>query len=158
MLEVYIYVKRGQKGRHPGHARIARVACARKSIRFRINALLPINRLWCIYYCGEKHSAQAANQTNMSFIEENWQYIRETAEARAVEIAVKTRCFHDVPDYMQDMFLFLCRRVSQYDPGRSMPKTFINMCLQSAKVNITKRMFRQKNILIKQAMETEYER
>lgn len=127
-------------------------------IRFHINPILPANHLWCIYYYRAERSQKTAKLENMKFIEENWQYIKETAEARAVEIAVKTRCFHDVPDYMQDMFLFLCRRVSQYDPERSMPNTFINMCLQSAKVNITKRMFRQKNMLIKQAMETEYER
>lgn len=129
-------------------------------IRFQINPILPANHLWRIYYYRADHSQEIKTEglENIKFIEENWQYIRETAEVKAVEIAQKTRRFEDVPDYMQDMFLVLCKRIIKYNSDKSNIKTFVNICLSSAKIGIIRRMFRQKNILIKQAMETEYER
>lgn len=121
-----------------------------RQMPFQITPYISVNSIWCIYYSNKARSGRKETDS-MNFIEDNWAYIKETAEARAVEIAVKTRSFQDVPDYMQDMFLFLSKRATKYDPARSQPKTFINIILRSAKINIQKRIFRHKNLIITNA-------
>lgn len=131
-------------------ARTRRAREEARQVPFQITPYISVNAIWCIYYSNKARSGRKETDS-MNFIEDNWAYIKETAEARAVEIAVKTRSFQDVPDYMQDMFLFLSKRAAKYDPARSQPKTFINIVLRSAKINIQKRIFRHKNLIITNA-------
>ena len=80
----------------------------------------------------------------MKLLEDNWDYIRATATAKAVEIARHSGRMSDVEDFTQDVLCYLVERADQYNPKRSQPKTFINMVLTYAKKNMLRRMYRMK--------------
>lgn len=80
----------------------------------------------------------------MKLFENNWDYIRATAAAKAVEIARHAGRMSDVEDFTQDVLFYFVSHADQYDPKRSQPKTFINMILTYAKKDLLRRMYRMK--------------
>lgn len=80
----------------------------------------------------------------MKLFENNWDYIRATAAAKAVEIARHSGRMSDVEDFTQDVLCYFVAHVDQYDPKRSQPKTFINMILTYAKKDLLRKMYRMK--------------
>lgn len=80
----------------------------------------------------------------MKLFENNWDYIRATAAAKAVEIARHAGRMSDVEDFTQDVLFYFVAHADQYDPKRSQPKTFINMILTYAKKDLLRRMYRMK--------------
>lgn len=77
----------------------------------------------------------------MKLFENNWDYIRATAAAKAVEIARHAGRMSDVEDFTQDVLFYFVVHADQYDPKRSQPKTFINMILTYAKKDLLRRMY-----------------
>ena len=89
----------------------------------------------------------------MKLLEDNWDYIKATATAKAVEIARHSGRMSDVEDFTQDVLRYLIERASQYNPKRSQPKTFINMILTYAKKDLLRRMYRMKRRTIIKTVE-----
>ena len=81
---------------------------------------------------------------DMKLLEDNWDYIKATAAAKAVEIARHSGRMSDVEDFTQDVLCYLVEHADQYNPKRSQPKTFINMILTYAKKDLLRRMYRMK--------------
>ena len=89
----------------------------------------------------------------MKLLEDNWDYIKATATAKAVEIARHSGRMSDVEDFTQDVLCYLIERAGQYNPKRSQPKTFINMILTYAKKDLLRRMYRMKRRTITKTVE-----
>ena len=95
----------------------------------------------------------------MTFIEEHFDYIYKTANIKAVEIARATGMWQEVDDFRQDLISAIITRMSCYDSTKSTPKTFISMCLGSAKKNLLNNLFCDKRrVQMKScALEDDYE-
>ena len=80
----------------------------------------------------------------MTFFDEHYEYIYATANAKAVEIARATGLMSDVDDIRQDLIIAILKNMETYNPTKSKPKTFISMCLNSARKNKLKSLFADK--------------
>ena len=89
----------------------------------------------------------------MNLIEDNWKYIQATAAAKAVEIARISGRMSEIEDFTQDVLFCLVKHADQFDPKRSQPKTFINMVLSHAKIDLLRRMYRIKRSATIKAVE-----
>lgn len=91
----------------------------------------------------------------MQLINENLEYIRATATAKAVEIASYTGRWQETEDYKQEIILFFIVRSKHYDKRRGQFSTFVNMVMRSAQKDILRRMYRHKRQTINNAVELE---
>lgn len=80
----------------------------------------------------------------MTFIEEHFEYVFKTATGKAVEIARATGMWQEVDDFRQDLIAAIITRMPCYDQTKSTPKTFIAMCIGSAKKDLLDKLFRDK--------------
>lgn len=90
------------------------------------------------------NTTEERKRLTMDFITKNWQYIFSNATSKAVEIAQKTGFFYDVEDFRQEILAFLAMRAYRYDHRKAKPVTFIEVCMQSAKKNIIRNIYRKK--------------
>lgn len=79
----------------------------------------------------------------MDFFTEHYDYIFATANAKAVDIVRKTG-LNDLEDFRQEIFVFLFRRLDKYDAAKGAPHTFIDVCMESARKNIIRNIYRAK--------------
>ena len=82
--------------------------------------------------------------SGVDFWDRNYDYILSNATAKAVEIAQKTGKYSDVEDFRQMILIFMWKRVGRYKKEISAAKTFIEVCMESAKKNIIRDFFRKK--------------
>ena len=87
-------------------------------------------------------------QKTMEFFENNWQYIQSNAAAKAVEIATKTGRLADIEDFKQEILLFLVRRGYRFDQEKGQATTFIEVCMDSARKNIIRNIYRKRKRFI----------
>lgn len=88
----------------------------------------------------------------MDFLKNNWQYIEQSANCRALEIAEITRRFGDLDDFRQEIYLWVVRRAPDYNAKRGNATTFIAMTTATAKKRILRRLRRFKNRMIRDAV------
>ena len=77
----------------------------------------------------------------MDFFTEHYNYIFATATAKAVDIVRKTGV-NDLEDFRQEILIFLFRRLNKYDASKGTAHTYINVCMESARKNIIRNIYR----------------
>ncbi len=75
----------------------------------------------------------------MDLFEKNLQYIQLQAHIQALEIARTLKQPAFTEDYQQDLILIIFRKISKYNPRESSEKTWINIILHYAKIDIIRR-------------------
>lgn len=77
------------------------------------------------------------------FFQRYYTYIYSTATVKAVDIVQKTGV-NDLEDFRQDILVFLAQRIRHYSPKKGKPKTYINVCMESARKNIIRDLYRRR--------------
>lgn len=79
-----------------------------------------------------------------AILEQHYNDLHRGATVHAVAVAKATGAWGEVDDFRQDLIAAVCSRVRGYDPAKASPKTFIEVCLASAKRDLLAAMYADK--------------
>ena len=88
----------------------------------------------------------------MDFLTKHMAYAEQCAQCRAIEIAELTGRFGDVEDFKQEILVALVKAAPNYKASRGRPSTFISMAATSAKRKILRKLRRNKQRIITDAI------